>query len=365
MGLPTPDRKLTLIAGALVLGSCLGVGLLFNTRSPIPSPPRSGPFTLDSVPPGARVLFLGPGATHISARYEGMPTPFVVREGLPAGERVRIRLLKDGFDDFEAEVMAPTAGTLPPPLVARLTPSDPAATDATLVLLSTPPGADVYLNEQKLPGRTPLGEVRVQGGADHRLVFRRPGFQPQWTTVYVAPGGRQFVNLILPSEGASAVAAVDVLPTRAQLRPVAPAPPTPGATAQITITASLNLEVTVGDVDAGATPLHAYAVVPGTHPIHLRSPDEGFVLHRQVTVGTGQMAVLDVRPRRGYLDLRANPWARTSLMHDGVPVETPARLKLYEGDYTVAFLCPDGRRLEHSIRVQPRRTAQLRANCRP
>ena len=63
---------------------------------------------------------------------------------------------------------------------------------ASLMLLSTPPGAEIWLDGKKYRGRTPLTDVRVRGGEMHKVEFRRTGYEPRWETRYVEPGSRLF-----------------------------------------------------------------------------------------------------------------------------------------------------------------------------
>jgi hypothetical protein len=46
------------------------------------------------------------------------------------------------------------------------------------------------------------------------------------------------------------------------------------------------------------------------------------------------------------------------------PAETPVRLQVYEGEYTIHFECPDGKRKKETARVFAGQTASVSVSCR-
>ena len=61
---------------------------------------------------------------------------------------------------------------------------------ASLILITRPQGAEVYIDGNKIDGKTPLTDVRVRGGESHKVEFHLAGYKVRWESKYVEPGQR-------------------------------------------------------------------------------------------------------------------------------------------------------------------------------
>jgi len=343
---------LVLAAGGLAVALTVDRGV---------SLPRSGEVVIESEPRGARVVFLGPGSDELNERYDakGFRTPFTVSEGLPVGAPIRARFLKDGFDVVERNVPTVRAGVLPEPLFAELKLADAAGQTGALILLSSPAGADIYIDGNKLEGKTPQNDVRVRGGEQHQVELRLAGHTPRSEVTYVEPGSRRFIELQLIPDGTT---------TSVPEEP-APAPKATGGDAEVagraflSITSALKLRVSVGGRFVGETPIRKLPIESGVQKLKLESESEGFTLRKKVRLVAGRTETIDVQPEKGFLSLNATPWAWVRLGQMS-PSETPLRMQVYEGDYDVVFECPDGKKKVESAHVAPRETAAVTVSCR-
>jgi serine/threonine-protein kinase len=381
-----PQRKggrgLLLVAGAiLVVSITLAVSLVASSRRRDPgSIPRSGALAVDSEPRGARVVFVGPGAEGLNRSYEGHRTPFTLVEGLPVDHRLTIRFIKDGYEVAEAELPDLQAGVVPEPLFVELQPGAEGAEWGALVVLSTPPGAEVWVDGNKVPGKTPLNDVRVRGGEMHKVEFHLPGYRAHWESIYVEPGSRRFVESRLfptePGKGDTAPpVAPDKPPPSVEPSPPTKAPPpaededdeTPGEStggrSYLSISSPLKLKVTIDRRYVGETPLKKLEVDSGLRNVKLTSESEGFTIRRKVRLAPGRTEALEINPRKGNLSVNASPWAWVRLGKTS-PAETPVRLVVYEGEYTLFFECPDGKRKKETARVFAGQTASVSVSCR-
>ncbi|MEE8408989.1 MAG: serine/threonine-protein kinase, partial [Myxococcota bacterium] len=379
---PSPQLKSSglfpFIAVALML---VGVGVvaaffLVNKRRDLRTMPRSGMLTVDSEPRGARVEFIGPGADQLNNRYGGRFTPFTIREGLPVENALRVRFLKDGFEVAEVDMPELEAGVVPEPLFVELPTGEEGREPGALILLTTPPGATVWVDGNRIDGTTPHNDVRVRGGETHKVEAYLKGYESRWETVYVEPGSRRFIEMTLtPDKDATAgtppggkppeptVGSPGAPPSaKAKAKAKAPVAAASGSS-YLTVTSPLKLRVTVDSRYVGETPVRRLELKAGVRRIKLHSSSEGFTVRRKVRLAAGRTETLDIKPRRGNLALNADPWAWVSV-GKASPSETPVRLKLYEGEYAVLFECPDGRRKRENARVVPGQTTSLSVSCR-
>ncbi len=361
------------LAWALGGGALSAVAIIFFLVGRLVSgpeeQPRSGQLIVESEPRGARVVFLGPGAAELNERYDGRGyrTPFTISEGVPVASGLRARFLKDGFEVVERELPALKEGVVPEPLFAELTLVDEKAQAGSLILLSTPSGADVYLDGNKVEGKTPLADIRVRGGETHKVEYHLQGYEARSETVYVEPGSRRFIEMALfaskkkaeSKAEESAAAPSSELADKRRSDNARPA----GGRAYITVTSPLKLRVSVGGRFVGETPLRRLAVEPGLQRISLASPSEGFSTRRKVRLAAGRTETIDVKPQKGNLALNATPWAWVRL-GKASPSETPVRLQVYEGDYEVTFECPDGRKKVEHAHVNADQTSSVSVSCR-
>lgn len=356
-------------ATTLVLGLAVSLILFLSSDKMDTSHlPRSGPLVVDSEPRGARVEWHGPGAEALNQRYTSYRTPVTITEGVPVDVPLRARFIKDGYDVSEVELPPRTSGVPPEPLFAELRAGQDLARPATLVLLSTPPGAEVWVNGNRVSGVTPLNEVRVGGAQNHAIEFRLAGHESRTMSVYAEPGGRRFVDVTLPD------AAPTASPNPKADAPEAPPPddddgeekPRPkerGARGFLAITSPVTLKVKVDGRSVGETPIKHLALDPGTRRIDLENRAEGIDLQRRVRIRAGRTEDLAIQLRKGNLAINAIPWARVSVAKTS-NAETPLRLDLVEGDYVVRFECPDGSKKSERARVTAGQSTAVSVNCR-
>lgn len=389
-----PPRWLTTVAaGVLLMGAGAGLALVLTGERGGSRGPSSGPLDIDSEPRGARVEFVGLGADAINARYSGHRTPFTVGEGFRVDVPMRARFIKDGYEIAVVDLPALEVGVVPRPLFVELPPGAEGAEAGTLMILSNPDGAEIWVDGNKQPGATPLTDVRVRGGEMHKVEFRMPGYKTRWETRFVEPGSRIFieVNLFRTNEEPTAPAGDSGQGPNEQAGrdadPGAPSPPdagpsgtkgktvvrpaktagTPGtkrsSRAYLNISSAMKLRITVDNNFVGETPIKKLALDPGLHRIKAESPQEGFTLSHKIRVTGGRTETVDFKPRKGNLSINALPWAWVSIGKSS-PAETPVRLEVYEGEYQVSFECPDGQRKKRNAKVSPGQTASVTINCR-
>jgi eukaryotic-like serine/threonine-protein kinase len=369
-----PNRS-RLMALGIAASAVLFIGLVWvGAGDETADLPHTGPAVVESEPRGARVLFLGPGVEQLNRRYHdrGHRTPFTVLEGLPAGIALRARFMKDGFDVIERDVPPLAESVSPAPIFAELTLSEEAAQAGTLIVLSNPSGADVYLDDRKLEGTTPMENVRLRGGEAHKVELRLTGHQSRLETTYVEPGGRKLVDLTLMREGSAVATPSPAVPEATPTSPPAettpapePAPskPRPQAQGAISITSPLKVRVLLDGRFVGETPLRKLVVDPGAHRVSLQSENEGFVVQRRVRVTPGGHEQIELALAKGNISVNAQPWAFVRVGSQA-KVETPRQLSVYEGDYKLVFECPDGKKKSESATVEAGETAYVTVNCR-
>jgi PEGA domain len=150
--------------------------------------PIAASVLLDTDPPGAMIVVNG---------KELGKTPKEVKDFLPS-TTVSVTFRKDGYSPTTVLVSVPAPGK-DTRIVQPLT---VAADLASVVLMSEPPGADVYHNGQLLAGiKTPTDEILVKGGMEQRFVVSLPGRVPAQVRVNPAPGARRMEQSVPLSEG--------------------------------------------------------------------------------------------------------------------------------------------------------------------
>ncbi len=355
---------------------------------------RSGPLTIDSEPRGARLQFFGLGADALTKAYAEQRTPVTINEGLPVENAFFVNVSKDGFDVARIDIPVLEAGVVPRPIFVELMPENQGSETAALQLRTTPAGAEVWIDNRKIEGVTPLDDLRVSGGEMHRIEFRKWGHKTTSETRFVEPGSRVFVDKVLqPVDGATPLPDVNAVsltsPTTGSAAPNAGSalpgpgtlpkpqhglitPPDPPKTTRPTkragkgtmsITSSMKLRVSVGSRYLGETPIRRLSLSAGLYRLKLESRQEGFVLRRKVRLGAGRSESLNVQPAKGVLSVNATPWAWVRLGRKAA-AETPVRMTVYEGEYRVGFECPDGRKMKQAVQVRPGKTATLKVDCR-
>ncbi|MEZ4269878.1 MAG: serine/threonine-protein kinase [Myxococcota bacterium] len=330
----------------------------------------TGPLTIDSEPRGARVELIGAGVKSINKKYAGYRTPFSVVEGIPADTSLKVRIIKDGFPIKDLDVPPTPTGVVPQPLFAELQAQVPLQ-DGTLFFLSTPEGATVSVDDEKLPGQTPLKEIRLKGGQIHRFEFRLAGFHSHQESLFVESGARRVVSVELaplkkPNAKIPAAKGDTVVTTNSADPDAAPQAPqqdsqkedssdeagngpedTPSSRAFLSLTSAMPMKVTIGRF-VGTTPVRKLALSPGVHRVRLESKAEGFVLYRKVRLQAGRSENLNVTPAKGKLAVNAVPWAFAKIGNQKAN-QTPFSVQLHEGEYDVVFECPDGRQKKNAL----------------
>ncbi|MDQ7819063.1 MAG: PEGA domain-containing protein [Armatimonadota bacterium] len=174
-----------LLAGALYCEHCgtdlSRTGVLFSTDVRPLSASRRGSagrwilgIAVGTATAVAALAVLG-GLPAVSAR---VPTLRALRDG--TGQTVQ-RAVRWSRDLVAHRAPTPSPGVLPAPGAAS-----PVLAGLTLTVLSTPPGAAVYLNDRPA-GTTPLAIEGLEPGT-YRVKILRAGYAPEVRTVNVGPG---------------------------------------------------------------------------------------------------------------------------------------------------------------------------------
>jgi len=361
---PSGGRWFPAVAlGALLLGLGVTVGLVMSSSRLNPRhAQRTGPLEIDSEPRGARVELVGKGVEPINGRYNRTRTPFTITEGLPANVPLSARFAREGYESVEVHVPAVEAGITPEPLFVQLTPSRAVSgSPATLIVLSTPKGAQVWIDGDQIPGETPLTNVQVVGAQTHKIEYRLRGYQQRVVSYYVEPGARRFVDEQLVPERPGTPQALPSSPDAAS----APKGNSPAGTGPgfLSVSAAVPLKVSIPGRQLGQTPLRKVSLDAGTYRVSLENEEKGINLHRRVQIEAGQTEVIDIHVVKGDLSVNAIPWATVQVGKTS-KVETPAQIALYEGEYEVVFECPNGQKKQEKAKVTAGQTTSLSVNCR-
>jgi predicted Ser/Thr protein kinase len=148
--------------------------------------------------------------------------------------------------------------------------------------------------------------------------------------------------------------------TRARSTPSAAALASSAAT--LTITAPLPLEVSLGNRQLGNTPITGASVPPGTYRLRLHSDRWGLQVRRSLRLEPAAAVNLDLREEMGSLALTGKPWAWVRLGTTPA-AETPLRLNLLAGQYTLVFECPNGQRKTQRVDVAVGKLSTAHVDC--
>ncbi|RMH43896.1 MAG: PEGA domain-containing protein, partial [Deltaproteobacteria bacterium] len=173
--------------------------------------------------------------------------------------------------DAAATATAPAAAqsldAAAPPADAAPPPAD-AATAATLAVLTTPPGAVVSLDGERLPGVTPVRAAPVAPGR-HRIAIDLAGHLPVARDVDLAAGEHRTVDVQLAQKPAPP-------PPRARTRN---RPPRAG---RLTARTTPWADVYLGGRKLGTTPFANLRLPAGTHTLVFKNPERKPVKRRVV-----------------------------------------------------------------------------------
>ncbi len=143
---------------------------------------------LDSNPTGASV--------EINGKEVGK-TPITL-SNLPASTKVDASLKRDGYSDETVSIDVPGPGKDKDMTVPLSVSPD----FASVLVKTTPPGAEIYLNGQLLAGqKTPSEAILVKAGTEHRFTLLLNGFVAETRTVKPARGEKGLVVESILTEG--------------------------------------------------------------------------------------------------------------------------------------------------------------------
>lgn len=274
--------------------------------APLVPEPRQGTLALASTPSGAEV--------YLEGTLRGR-TPLTL--SLPEG-RYALELRLSGYEPYRATVQVRRGETTR--LEVRLT---PIPRTGTLLLESTPSGAEVYL-EGRLQGRTPLRLTLEEG--TYRVELRLPGYEPYGATVRVERGRETSLA--------------------ASLRPL--------RTGELFLEARPEgAEVLVDGRLVGRAPLRL-SLEAGLHEVRVQAP--GYAEYRaQVEVRPGESVRLFVEliPVRAVLELYLNAEARVFLNGQEVGLARGGYLRLEAplGEHELTLVAPGYRTLVQTVRL--------------
>ena len=130
----------------------------------------------------------------------------------------------------------------------------------------------------------------------------------------------------------------------------------------LTVRSPLKSRVFINKKLAGVTPLNRKFLKVGVHEIEVINDKTGLSLHRTLRIRPGSTSLLNISKRQGFLSVNAKPWAKIKVgkmeSHD-----TPHRMSLFEGKYTVQFECPDGHTIKRTVSITPGQTTPVVVNC--
>jgi hypothetical protein len=151
--------------------------------------PHAATVTFDSDPQGAQVLVDGEDMGR---------TPVTVSSLKPLGD-VEVVHKKTGYNDAKRKVKVPGPGA-----ESQISQSLTVSPDyATIVVASTPLGADVYLDGQRQLGvTTPTDEILVEAGKTHKITLRLARYMPAEITSLPPRGARRVSVGATLAEGA-------------------------------------------------------------------------------------------------------------------------------------------------------------------
>jgi hypothetical protein len=302
-------RRLIWISGAALLVAAVGTLVVLRARPAAPPAPAETRIPVRSQPLGARVL--------VDGRDSGTVTNGELVLPSPAPGEVVLTFRKTGHRDESRTVRLP----LPAGQAVSVT----LQTDRTSVTLrTTPSGATVTLDGQRLAGLTPL-EIALEPGAEHVIGLSLEGYRPREIRVGV-------------DETPKAVA-VDL----------APLPP-PG---HVGISSSYPLDVQWRGQMLARGEVSPHVELPsGRQVLTLLSPTVFLRADVTVDVPPGGEAAVEV-PALGRINVRALP-DNCRVLVDGAFVDYPPILgrRIAAGPHTVGFEWPDGATHDEAVTVE-------------
>jgi predicted DNA-binding antitoxin AbrB/MazE fold protein len=165
----------------------------------------------------------------------------------------------------------------------------------TIVIKSTPSGASVFLDDEKMNGSTPIEISDVSAGDAHKITVKKKGYANGVQTVTLKPGERKEVEVAL----------------KQLLGEVRISSDPPGA------------RVYLDDKDmARKTPTRLFGLSPGTYRVRLKK--EGYKVWEDKVVVRASEALdltrVKLQKAFGRLNLHVSPWAH--VYHKGKKLGT-------------------------------------------
>jgi serine/threonine protein kinase len=299
---PAPSakkRRWIAVVAATVSAVAVALGLGIYLK-PAP-PPVLATVRLETVPPGAKVLFEGkvlPGVTP-------MVLPAVAAGSYP------VTLTREGYQELRSTVEIPATGTVtleslrleqvqPTPAPAPKDPPPVAVKDPAPAAVKDPPPAPVQvkLTLETEPAKATIsvdgqergqGPLVVEAKAEQELdvVVSAPQYRPLSRKLKVGAGPAQLERFTL--EPLPKPPPVQPSPIRQTRVDPTPKPPPEASKAMVRFAVTPWAEVSCGGRNLGTTPFEAVALPVGVYQCRFHNPDLGRTLTQRVEVKASGM----------------------------------------------------------------------------
>jgi serine/threonine protein kinase len=186
---------------------------------------------------------------------------------------------------------------------------------AAITVSSTPTGAMIWLNNQKLPSSTPTTLDNLASDKEYVIAVRKDGFN-DWTTK-VSPKAGERLNI-------SANLAPRLMGT-------------------LSVDAKPWAEVLVDGQPKGTTPLAAINLTAGKHRVTLRNPNLQAEESFEVLIESGKTVsrVLNLaKAARAYLNINVRPWADVYIDGKKVGTTPMAEVPVDAGSHSIRLFNP-------------------------
>ena len=322
-----------LAATAAVL---LALAVWFGLRS------GAGPATeigVSSVPAGARIF--------VDGKDTGLMTPAKV-VGVGLGEH-QVRLENSGHETKVTTVVL--TAEAPSNLVAVDMPAKQVPA-GTLEVLTTPAGADVFLDGRPL-GKSPVVVKDVEASVEHLVRVSLAGHVDDAVPVKVEADTQQQVKFSLKPKGGAEVARTGAEATDKPDKPDKPGKPS-AKTFTVQISSDPAAELSVDGKSRGRTPL-TLKLPPGPHRLQFTDPANQLNVSASLNVAKDGGEAFKFA--KGKLAFNVEPWAHVYLLGKRVGTTPMKPLELYEGDYKVRLWNDEtGKEREKVVHVKPNKT---------
>ncbi len=190
------------------------------------------------------------------------------------------------------------------------------------------------------------------------ITLSKQGHVPQTRALRVQPDTAQVLEFTLAPHAPEKPKPLPKKPV------VAPAPPKKPTYGKLSLSSSIPLRVRIGGKSRGPTPLTALSLPVGEHIVELTSPLHGGVVTKRLSITQGQTLTQHIVLQKGTLSINAKPWARIRLQASAKTTETPTQLELFEGRYSLVFVCPNGAERVTDALVIAGQTETVVMDCR-